>query len=117
MTIKILKNERDYNTALNRADEIFDAKPNTPKGEELSLLLLVIRDYEDKHHSVPVPNTLKSIRMKMDELGMKNKDLEKYLGSKSYVSQILSGNKPLSAEVMRVLHRKLGIPASILLAA
>jgi HTH-type transcriptional regulator/antitoxin HigA len=110
-----LKTERDYNTALKRADEIFDAKQNTPKGEELSLL--VIKDYEDKHHRVPLPNTLKSIRMKMDELGMKNKDLEKYLGSKSYVSQILSGNKPLSAEVMRVLHRKLGIPASILLAA
>jgi HTH-type transcriptional regulator/antitoxin HigA len=117
MTVKILKNERDYNTALKRADEIFDARPNTPKGEELSLLLLVIKDYEDKYHQVPVPDALNVIRMKMDELGMKNKDLEPLLGSKSYVSQILSGKKSLSAEVMRVLHRELGIPASILLAA
>lgn len=117
MSIKILKNERAYNAALKRADEIFDAKPNSPKGEELSLLLLVIKDYEDKHHQVPVPNTLRVIRMKMDELGMQNKDLEPLLGSKSYVSQLLSGKKSLSAEVMRVLHRKLGIPASILLAA
>ena len=117
MTVKILKSERDYNAALKRADEIFDAKPNTPKGEELSLLLLVLKDYEDKHHQVPVPDALNVIRMKMDELGMKNKDLEPLLGSKSYVSQILSGKKSLSAEVMRILHRELGIPASVLLAA
>ena len=52
MKIKILKSERDYNSALKRADEIFMSKPGTEQGEELALLLLVIKDYEDKHHAV-----------------------------------------------------------------
>jgi HTH-type transcriptional regulator/antitoxin HigA len=117
MKIKILKNERSYNAALKRADEIFDAKPNTPHGEELALLLLVIKDYEDKHHAVPLPDAIAVVKLKMIELGWKNKDLEHLLGSKSYVSQILNKRKPLSAEVMRVLHQSLGIPAHILLAA
>ena len=117
MSIKILKTERNYNAALKRVDEIFDARPNTPKGEELALLLLVIKDYEDKNHAVAVPDAIAIIKLKMEERGWKNKDLEPLLGSKSYVSQILSKNKPLSAEVMRVLHKRLGISAKILLAA
>lgn len=117
MKIKIIKTEREYNAALKRADEIFDAKPNTTHGEELALLLLIIRDYEDKHHSVPVPDAIESVKLRMEELGLKNKDLEVWLGSKSYISQLLNKRKPLSAEVMRVLHKNLGIPANILLAA
>jgi len=117
MKIKILKTERDYKAALNRADEIFDAKPKTPKGDELELLLLVIRDYEDKHHAVAIPDAIEVLKLKMKERGWKSKDLEHLLGTKGYVSQILNKRKPLSAEVMRTLHQKLGISAQILLAA
>jgi HTH-type transcriptional regulator/antitoxin HigA len=117
MKIKVLKNERDYDEALNRADEIFMAKPRTPHGDELALLLLVIKDYEDKHHPVALPDAVAIIKMHMKEHGMKNKDLEPMIGSKGYVSQILNKHKPLTADMMRALHKKLGIPAHILLAA
>jgi HTH-type transcriptional regulator/antitoxin HigA len=117
MEIKILKNERDYNAALKRADEIFAAKPGTKEGEELALLLLVIKDYEDKHHGVALPDAVAVIKMHMRESGLKNKDLEPLIGSKSYVSQILNKQKPLTVDMMRALHRKFGIPAHILLAA
>lgn len=117
MKIKILKNERDYDSALKRADELFSAKPGTPQGDELALLLLVIKDYEDKHYAVPMPDPVAVIKMHMQERGLKNKDLEPLIGSKGYVSQILSKQKPLTADIMRALHQKLGIPASILLAA
>ena len=117
MKIKVIKNERQYNTALKRADEIFNARANTPEGEELALLLLVIKDYEDQHHQVPVPDPIETLKLKMAEKGWSNKDLVPFLGSKSYVSQLLNKHKPLTAEVMRVLHRELGIPAHILLAA
>jgi HTH-type transcriptional regulator / antitoxin HigA len=117
MTVKVVKNEREYHTALKRADEIFHAKPNTKEGEEFSLLLLVIKDYEDRHHAVPVPDPIEVLKIKMQEKGWSNKDLEPYIGSKSYVSQILNKRKPLTAEIMRVLHSKLGIPAQILLAS
>jgi HTH-type transcriptional regulator/antitoxin HigA len=117
MKIKILKNEREYDAALKQADELFTAKPNTPQGEELALLLLVIKEYEDKHHAVLVPDAVAVIKMHMKEHGMKNKDLEPFIGSKGYVSQILNKHKPLTADMMRSLHQKLGIPANILLAA
>ena len=117
MKIKIIRNEREYNTAMKRTDQIFHARPNTLAGDELALLLLVIKDYEDKRHAVPVPDPIEVLKMKMQEEGWSNKDLTPLLGSKSYVSQLLNRRKPLTAEVMRVLHRKLGIPAQILLAA
>lgn len=117
MKIKVIKTERQYDTALKRADEIFNSRPNTPLGDELALLLLVIKDYEDRHHMVPVPDPIAVLKLKMQEEGLTNKDLVALLGSKSYVSQLLNKKKPLSAEVMRVLHIKLGIPAQVLLAA
>ncbi len=117
MNIKIISNEKQYDTTLKRADEIFDAKPNTPEGDELSLLLLVIKDYEDKFHQVPVPDVIEVLKLKMEENNWSNKDLEKYIGSKSYVSQILNKKKPLSAEIMKVLYNKLGIPPQVILAA
>ena len=117
MKIKILKNEREYGAAIKRADEIFMSKPGTVKGEELALLLLIIKDYEDKHHAVALPAALAVIKMYLKEHGMKNKDLEPFIGSKGYVSQILNKRKPLTADMMRALHQKLGIPANILLAA
>ena len=117
MKIKVLKTERDYDAALSRADELFMSKPNTPQGEELALLLLVIKDYEDKHHAVALPDAVSVIKLYMKEHGMKNKDLEAFIGSKGYVSQILNKQKPLTVDMMRALHLNLGIPAHILLAA
>jgi HTH-type transcriptional regulator/antitoxin HigA len=117
MRIKILKNERDYDAALNRADVLFMCKPGTPQGEELALLLLVIKEYEDKHHPIALPDAVAVIKMHMKEHGMKNKDLVPFIGSKGYVSQILNRQKPLTADMMRALHQNLGIPAHILLAA
>ena len=116
MNIKIIKNEEDYDVALARADQIFDAQLNTPEGEELALLLLVIKDYESKHHPVPPPDPVEAIKLTMQEHGLKAKDLVPLLGSKSYVSQILNRRKPLTAEMMRALHHHLGIPAEVLLA-
>lgn len=117
MKIKIIKNERQYNAALQRADEIFNARINTPDGDELALLLLVIKDSENKKHPVPAPDPIAVLKLKMQEEGWSNQDLVPLLGSKSYVSQLLNKRKPLTADLMRILHSKLGIPAQVLLAA
>lgn len=118
MTIKVIKNEQQYDVALNRADEIFDAALNSPEGDELELLLLVIKAYEDEHHHVPPPDPIEAIRLTMQEQGISASDLTRRIGvSKSYISQLLNRQKPLSASVMRALHRQLGISAEILLGA
>lgn len=78
-------------------------------------MLLLIKEYEDKHYPIPTPDPLEAIKLKMEERGLKNKDLVNKIGSKGYVSAILSGKKPLTLEPAKIFHKELGIPANILL--
>ena len=71
LTVKIIKNEEEYDQALARAEEIFDALPDTPEGDELAVLLLVIKDYENKHHPVLPPDPIEAIKLTMQEKGVK----------------------------------------------
>ncbi|MBI2270480.1 MAG: helix-turn-helix domain-containing protein [Bacteroidetes bacterium] len=118
MKLKPIKTEKEYNTYLNWVDGMFDKKikPNTAEGENLQVVLLLIKDYEDRHYAIPIPNPVAAIKLKMEERGLRSKDLEPYIGNKSYVSQILSGKKPLTLSIVKALHKFLGIPAEILLA-
>ncbi len=116
MNVKVIKSEADYDKALERVDVIFESVPGTPEGDELELLLLVIKDYEDKYHSVPLPDPIEAIKLTMEEKGIRATDLKEQFGiSKGYVSQILNRKKPLTADLMRLLHKQLGIPADVLL--
>lgn len=117
MNVKVIKSETEYGQALKRADAIFNAKPGTKEGDELELLLLVIKDYEDKHHAVALPDPIEAIKLKMQEKGLKASDLVPEIGSKSYISQILNRKKPLTAPIMRKLRSKLNISAQVLLGA
>lgn len=113
---KVLKNEDEYDIALERTIEIFHAVKGTPEFDELELLLLIVKDYEDRHFHIPPPDPIEVIKLKLEEKGLKQKDLEHIIGSKGYVSQVLSGKKELTLKMVKGLHRYLGISADILLA-
>jgi HTH-type transcriptional regulator/antitoxin HigA len=113
---KVLKTEADYKVALKRTIDLFNADENTPEGEELDLLLVLVKDYEDRHFPIPPPNPIEAIKLKLEEKGLKQKDLEHIIGSKGYVSQVLAGKKELTLKMVRGLHRYLGISADVLLA-
>jgi len=115
MTIKLIKNETDYNIALARVDEIFDAAPSTAEGDELDLLTSLIELYESKNFPMDMPDPITAIRFRMNQLGFRAKDLIPYIGSGSKVSEVLSGKRPLSLSMIRKLNTELGIPAEILL--
>ena len=117
MTLKIIKSEIEYQQYLDWVDEMFgkNVSPESPDGEKLQVVLLLIRQYEDQHYPVPKPDPIVAIRIKMDELGLKNKDLVGKIGSKGYVSAILNKRKPLTLELARLFHNELGIPADILM--
>ncbi|WKN46391.1 transcriptional regulator [Tunicatimonas pelagia] len=106
----------EYCDEYPEAAQIFDAQLDTPEGDELALLLLVIKDYEQRYHPVPSPDPIEAIKLTMQEKGLIAQDLVPLLGSKSYVSQVLNRKKPLTADMMRSLHQHLGIPAEVLLA-
>lgn len=89
MNWKILKTEEDYQKAVMRMMEIFDAVPNSKESEELELLTVLIHDFDEKHYILPDLNILDVIKIKMEEISLKSKELEQIIGSKGHVSAIL----------------------------
>lgn len=114
MKPKIIKTEAEYEQALARLDVIFDAEPDTPEGDEAELLTALIEMYEEKVYPMDMPSPLEAIKFRMEQSGMKAKDLAPYIGSPSKVSEVLSGKRSLSLSMIRNLV-KLGIPAEVLL--
>ncbi len=115
MEIKVIKTEEDYNSALIRLEEIFDAPVNSPDGDEAELLTVLIEKYEEEHYSIKAPDPIEAIRFRMEQMNMKKKDLAEVLGYKSRVSEILSRKRKLSLKMIRQLHKKLKIPYDSLL--
>lgn len=115
MKPKIIKSNKDYKAAMGRIGEIFDAQPGTATGDELELLLLLVETYEDKAFPIDLPEPITAIRFRMDQQQLKPKDLIPYIGSKSKVSEVLSGQRPLSLAMIRKLVNGLAIPAEVLL--
>jgi HTH-type transcriptional regulator/antitoxin HigA len=117
MELKIIKTKKQYEEFLDWVDMLFDkkVKVDTPTGNKLQVALLLIKQYEDANYPIPLPDPIDAIRVKMDELGLKNKDLVGKVGSKGYVSSLLNKKKPLTLELARLFHQELNIPAEILL--
>jgi HTH-type transcriptional regulator/antitoxin HigA len=115
MNWKVLKTEADYNTAAIRMMEIFHAEPGTPEGDERDLLIVLVKDYDDKHYQLPELDALEVIKYKMSEMGMKAKDLEPIIGSKGHVSAILSGKREITLKMAQKLKNYFSIPAEVFL--
>lgn len=117
MELKVIKSEEQYQKYLSWVDELFDKQlsPNTQEGEMLQVVLLLIKQYEDANYPVPMPDPIEAIKIKMKDAGLRNKDLVGKVGSKGYISSILSRRKPLTLELAKLFHRELNIPAEVLL--
>jgi HTH-type transcriptional regulator/antitoxin HigA len=115
MEIKPIKTKADYQTALKAVEELFDAKPGTPEGDRLDIFTTLIEAYEEKHHPIPPPDPIEAIFYYLESRGLTRKDLETFIGSRSRVSEVLNRKRPLSIEMIRRLHEKLGIPAEVLI--
>lgn len=115
MNAKIIRTEAENEAALARIEELMDAAAGTPEGEELDLLSLLVWNYEQEHYPIGSPTPLEAIEFFMDQKGLTNADMVKYLGSPSKVSEVLSGKRALSKTMIRKLVEGLGIPADILL--
>jgi HTH-type transcriptional regulator/antitoxin HigA len=115
MDIKLIKTENDYQIALSRLDEIFEAPENTPEGDEADLLALLIDEYENKHYPIEAPDPIEAIRIRMEEMQLKQKDLANELGGKNRVSEILNRKRKLTVDMIRKLADKLKLSASLLI--
>lgn len=115
MDIKPIKTGKDYEKALERLEVIFDAKPNSPEGDELEILSLLIDKYEKETFPIDAPDPIEAIKFRMEQLGMKQKDLAKTIGFNSRVSEILNKKRKLTLVMIRKLHEQLNIPTNILI--
>ena len=114
MTIKPIKTKKDYQQALTRLDVIFDSKKNSPKGDELEILGMLVDNYENENFPVGFPDPIEAIKFRMEQLGYTQSDLANVVGLKSRASEILSRKRKLSLEMIRQIHDRLNIPTEVL---
>lgn len=115
MEIKPIKNDADYQEALEEVERLFDAAPDTPEGDKLEILTTLVEAYEEKQYAIPMPDPIEAILYHMESRGLLRRDLEPYLGSRARVSEVLNRKRPLTMEMIRNLHRGFGIPAEVLI--
>ena len=110
MNIKPIKSEEDYTDTLSYIESLMDAKPNTPQMDELEVLTTLVEAYEEQHYKIESPDPIEAIKFRMEQEGLKQKDLVGIVGSKSRVSEILNKKRKLTIEMIRNLHTQLHIP-------
>lgn len=114
---RVIHTTAQHDTALAELDRLMelDPDPGTTEADELELLALLVESYEKERFPIALPGPLEAIRFRMEQAGLRQKDLVPYIGSKSRVSEVLSGKRPLTLAMIRALHEGLGIPAEVLL--
>ena len=115
MNILPIKTETDYKKALKRFEEIFDASIGTPESDEADILGLIIDDYENKHYPIEAPDPIEAIKIRMEEMQLKQIDLINEIGGKSRVSEILNRKRKLTVGMIRKLTKRLNLSPGLLI--
>jgi HTH-type transcriptional regulator/antitoxin HigA len=115
--LRLIKNEVQYEDTLARVYELMqlDLQPDTKESDELEILSMLIKKYEEEHYPVPEPTPLEAIKYKMEQMNISDAELSEILGARSRKSEILSGKRKLSLSMIRALKEKLNISADILI--
>ena len=114
MKILPIRNEKDYQKALDRLEDIFDAKKATEEGDELEIISILIDRYENENFPIGMPDPIEAIKFRMEQMGMNQKDLAEVVGFKSRVSEILNKKRKLTLDMIRKLNTNLHIPTEVL---
>ncbi|MCP1222328.1 helix-turn-helix domain-containing protein [Acetobacter orientalis] len=113
--LKPIRNEADYDAALDEVGRLWGAKSGTPDGDKLDVLATLIDAYEAKHHPIDPPDPVEAIRFRMEQQGLTRKDLEPMIGPRNRVADVLNRKRGLSIDMIRQLHDGLGISAEVLI--
>ena len=116
MIIEPIRNDDELKAAFQRLEMVFQAEPDTPETDEMEVLVTLIEAYENKHYSITPPDPIKTIKFRMEQQNLNNRDLEAYIGTSGRVSEVLNRKRPLSLKMIKRLHDGLNIPYENLLA-
>jgi HTH-type transcriptional regulator/antitoxin HigA len=114
-SLRPLKTEKDYESALKEMERAWGARLGTPDGDRLDILATLVDAYESEHYPIDPPDPIAAIRFRMEQQGLSRKDLESVLGTRTRVSEVLNRKRALSINMIRRLHDKLGISANVLI--
>jgi HTH-type transcriptional regulator/antitoxin HigA len=116
-TGKVIRTREEYEAALSEIDRLIDRDPapGTAEGNQLELLTVLARDYESRVLPRVTVDPVEAIQFRMEQQGLRQRDLVPYLGSKSKVSEVLARKRALTLTMIRALHHGLAIPAEALL--
>ena len=115
MKIRPIRSEADYQKALERLEVIFEAKRETDEGDELEILSILIDNYENENFPIGMPDPISAINFRMEQMGLKQKDLVDMIGFKSRVSEIMNKKRKLTLDMIRKLNADLNIPTEVLI--
>jgi HTH-type transcriptional regulator/antitoxin HigA len=115
MNIKLIKTEADYRLALKRLEIIFDAAIGTTESDEADILALMIDEYERKHYPIEAPDPIEAIKIRMEEMQLKQVDLVDEIGGKSRVSEVLNRKRKLTVDMIRKLTVRLNLSPGLLI--
>lgn len=113
--LKPIRTEADYDAALAEVERLWGAKSGTPEGDRLDVLATLIDAYEAAHYPMDPPDPVEAIRFRMEQQGLSRKDLEPLIGSRARVAEVMNRKRGLSIEMIRRLHKQLGISAEVLI--
>ena len=115
MEIKVIKTDQEYQIALKRLEDIFDAPIDSLEGDEADILSIFIEKYEEEHYPIEAPDPIEAIKFRMEQMDLNKSDLAGIIGYKSRVSEIFSRKRKLNLQMIRKLHDKLKIPYEALI--
>lgn len=115
MEIKPIKTKADYRAALKEIETLMSARAGSREGERLDVMVTLIEAYEKKHHPLGLPDPVEAIKFRMEQMALAPKDLVPMIGQINRVYEILNRKRPLTLQMIRRLHQKLGIPAESLI--
>jgi HTH-type transcriptional regulator/antitoxin HigA len=115
MQIRPIKTRADHRAALKEIERLMDAKPGTPAGDRLEVLITLVDHYESQHDPIEPPDPIDALLYHMESRALTRRDLEPFLGSRARVAEVLNRRRPLTIEMIRKLHEGLGISADVLI--
>ena len=115
MEIKPIRTKTDYRAVLKEIETLMSARAGTPEGERLDVLVTLVEAYEKKHYRFDLPDPVEAIKFRMEQMALGPKDLVPMIGQINRVYEVLNRKRPLTLQMIRRLHRTLGIPAEFLI--
>jgi HTH-type transcriptional regulator / antitoxin HigA len=114
---RIIKTDEQYRRFLAEVEALAmdDPESDSAAGARLELLAKLVEDYEKVAFPFEKPDPIDAVLFRMEQKGLRQKDIAEMLGGKNRASEVLARKRPLTLPMIRSLYEQLDIPAGLLI--